>query len=180
LLTGLDATEDAVRAAMTGARLVHFATHGAYAPDGCGSSVRSDPMLRAAIALAGANQGDDDGLLTAREVATLDLDAAEVVVLSACETGLGAATVGDGLQGLARGLSIAGGRQAVLTLWPVGDDDAAALMEGFYRDLLARHGLGDPAVALRAAQLDALSASRRAHRDGRPQSWAAFIAAAPP
>jgi tetratricopeptide (TPR) repeat protein len=180
LLTGLDATEDAVRAAMTGARLVHFATHGAYAPDGCGSSVRSDPMLRAAIALAGANQGDDDGLLTAREVAALDLDAAEVVVLSACETGLGAATVGDGLQGLARGLSIAGGRQAVLTLWPVGDEDAAALMEGFYRALLAGHGLGDPAVALRAAQLDVLSASRRAHRDGRPQSWAAFIAAAPP
>ncbi len=183
VLSGADATERAVSVAVAGRRYVHLATHGFYAGDTCRaarfSAERSveaaagmNPMLLSGMALAGANARDDgaagDGLWTAEEIAGLDLRAAELVVLSACESGLGAHEPGEGVMGLRRAFSMAGAGALVLTLWPVEDRAAAALVDGLYAHL----DLG-PVGALRAAQLEAL-ASARARGDADPGAWGAF------
>jgi tetratricopeptide (TPR) repeat protein len=118
-----------------------------------------DPMLRSGLALAGANtflKGGapppeaEDGLLTAEDVAGLDLLDTELVVLSACETGLGAVHIGEGVFGLRRAFIVAGARTLVMSLWKVPDLATAFLMDRFYENLLTR-GL-DRDLALSAAQ----------------------------
>jgi CHAT domain-containing protein/tetratricopeptide (TPR) repeat protein len=120
------------------------------------------PDLLSGIALSGANRGwgssghrssagADDGLLTALEVEELDLSGTELVVLSACETGLGRLAAGEGTLGLQRAFQIAGAKNVVASLWTIDDEATVALMQLFY------HKLWDekkpPAVALREAQL---------------------------
>jgi hypothetical protein len=134
-----------------------------------------DPMLRSGLALAGANtwleggnlpEEAEDGLLTAEDVTGLDLLATELVVLSACETGLGQVHVGEGVFGLRRAFVLAGARTLVMSLWKIPDEPTRELMEEFYRRLLA----GDArAEALRQAQL-ALRGKYPA-----PYYWGAFI-----
>jgi CHAT domain-containing protein len=121
--------------------------------------------LRSGLALAGANRVShgldlglgpaggtgDDGIWTALEVGESDLAAADLIVLSACETGLGKSAGGEGLLGLQRALQAASARAVVASLWRVNDDATQALMAEFYRNLWARHrGRLD---SLRAAQL---------------------------
>jgi CHAT domain-containing protein/tetratricopeptide (TPR) repeat protein len=134
-----------------------------------------DPMLRSGMALAGANTwlkaGElpdeaEDGLLTAEDVTGLDLLATELVVLSACETGLGQVHVGEGVFGLRRAFVLAGARTLVMSLWKVPDDQTRELMEDFYRRLLAGEGRAE---ALRQAQL-AMKAKYPS-----PFYWGAFI-----
>jgi CHAT domain-containing protein len=134
-----------------------------------------DPMLRSGLALAGANtwlQGRnlpeeaEDGLLTAEDVTGLDLLATELVVLSACETGLGQVHVGEGVFGLRRAFVLAGARTLVMSLWKVPDEPTRELMEDFYRRLLAGEGRAE---ALRQAQL-AMKA-----KYPEPFYWGAFI-----
>jgi CHAT domain-containing protein len=118
-----------------------------------------NPMLRSGLALAGANaflQGKttlpeaEDGLLTAEDVAGLDLLDTELVVLSACETGLGAVHLGEGVFGLRRAFVVAGARTLVMSLWKVPDLATAFLMDRLYDNLLCR-GL-DRDLALSEAQ----------------------------
>jgi CHAT domain-containing protein len=118
-----------------------------------------DPMLRSGLALAGANtflRGGaappeaEDGLLTASDVAGLDLLDTELVVLSACETGLGAVRVGEGVFGLRRAFIVAGAKTLVMSLWKVPDLATAFLMDRLYDNLLTR-GL-DRDLALSEAQ----------------------------
>jgi CHAT domain-containing protein/tetratricopeptide (TPR) repeat protein len=118
-----------------------------------------DPMLRSGLVLAGANtflkggtppEEAEDGLLTAADVAGLDLLGTELVVLSACETGLGAVHVGEGVFGLRRAFSVAGAKTLVMSLWKVPDLATAFLMDRLYDNLLAR-GL-DRDLALHDAQ----------------------------
>jgi CHAT domain-containing protein/tetratricopeptide (TPR) repeat protein len=118
-----------------------------------------NPMLRSGLALAGANtflrggplpKEAEDGLLTAEDVAVLDLLGTELVVLSACETGVGDVHFGEGVFGLRRAFVVAGARTLVMSLWKVPDLATAFLMERFYDNLLAR-GL-DRDLALRDAQ----------------------------
>jgi CHAT domain-containing protein len=100
--------------------------------------VRFHPGLLSAVALAGANRpqaGGDDGLLTAVELADLDLDGNELFVLSACESALGEPAGGEGLLGLERALHVAGARTVVASLWKVDDLATQALMQEFYRNL---------------------------------------------
>jgi CHAT domain-containing protein/tetratricopeptide (TPR) repeat protein len=106
-----------------------------------------DPMLRSGLALAGANTflrgaappaEAEDGLLTAEDVAGLDLLDTELVVLSACETGLGAVHVGEGVFGLRRAFIVAGAKTLVMSLWKVPDLATAFLMDRFYDNLLTR------------------------------------------
>jgi CHAT domain-containing protein len=116
------------------------------------------PLLRSGLALAGANTwlrggsppvDAEDGLLTAEDVSGLDLRDTEMVVLSACETGLGDVRTGDGVYGLQRAFTLSGARTLVMSLWKVPDLQTEELMVAFYRRLLA----GEPrALALRAAQ----------------------------
>lgn len=191
-LTGANATEAAVRGCVSGRRFVHLATHGLFAPEdrdgtrvpaGRSTSVKTAlagqvPLLRAAVALAGANgraaQGGDDGLLTAAEAAWLDLGGCELVTVSACESGLGAARGGESLLGLRRSLDLAGARARVTALWRVGDADAAELMREFYGRLL--EGGTSKSAALRGARLALLDRRREeSGGQGLPGAWGAFI-----
>jgi CHAT domain-containing protein len=117
------------------------------------------PGLLSGLALAGANvrptpEGKDDGILTALEVAELDLSGVELSVLSACETGLGAVAGGEGLLGLQRAFQVAGAHSVVASLWTVVDEPTRALMARFYENLWRNKQ--SPRAALREAQLHML------------------------
>jgi CHAT domain-containing protein len=132
----------------------------------------SDPaegLDRSGLAMAGANQGAG-GIVTAREIAGFDWWGTQLVVLSACQTGVGAVPSGDGVYGMRRALVLAGAESQVVSLWNVNDASAHVLMRDYY-DELAR-GTGR-AEALRRAKLHMLHQPRYAH----PYYWAAFIPA---
>ncbi len=142
------------------------------------------------LVLAGANRpvsaGADDGVLTALEVGELDLTRTELAVLSACQTGLGKSTKGEGLLGLQRAFQVAGCRTVVSSLWNVNDSATQALMIDFYRRLWSEQKISR-VEALRQAQLKllhegakaglALDPAWTADEHGRlpPRYWAAFI-----
>ncbi|NEP76484.1 CHAT domain-containing protein, partial [Okeania sp. SIO2G5] len=154
-LLGHNATESAVREQLSSARLIHLATHGLL---DYGDSARERP---GAIALAPNAQ--HDGLLTAAELAQQDL-VADLVVLSACDTGQGSIT-GDGVVGLSRSLLVAGVPRVVVSLWAVPDMPTAGLMTTFYEQLAVGQST---AQALRQAML----ATMQTHP--APKDWAAF------
>ncbi len=134
-----------------------------------------NPLLRSGLALAGANTRlrkgvlpaeAEDGILNAEDVTGLDLLATELVVLSACDTGLGDVKVGEGVFGLRRAFQVAGAKTLVMSLWKVPDMETQELMEDFYHRL--RSGEGG-AIALRHAQL------RIKKKFSNPYYWGAFI-----
>jgi tetratricopeptide (TPR) repeat protein len=122
-------------------RIIHFATHGLVDnPDlweikktqGDSKSYDLD-MYRSGIVLANYNlTGQPEGLLTAAEIANLDLRGTELVILSACESGLGYAYGGEGVYGLQRAFKIAGAKYILMTLWEVNDQKTTLFMESFY------------------------------------------------
>jgi CHAT domain-containing protein len=130
------------------------------------------PLLRSGLGLAGANRtggdGADDGLLTALEATGLDLWGTELVVLSACDTGVGEVRSGDGVYGLRRALTLAGAEAQLSSLWAVSDRATRELMVAYYGELLAGRGRSE---ALRRTQLALLRDPRRRH----PFYWAGFI-----
>jgi len=140
-----------------------------------------NPLRLAGLALAGANRraaaapDEDDGILTAEEVAALDLSGLEWAVLSACDTGLGDVRAGEGVFGLRRAFRIAGARTLIMSLWSVDDAATREWMRGLYRARL-RDRL-DTAAAVRAASVQVLEARRRAGAGTHPFEWGAFIAA---
>jgi CHAT domain-containing protein len=164
------ATKPAVRAAMAHSRFVHLATHGFFAPADLQSALAGTarsgemferegvtgwhPLLLSGVVLAGANRqprsGQEDGILTALEVSEMDLPGCELVVLSACETGLGREAGGEGLLGLQRAFQVAGARSVLASLWQVPDEATQVLMTRFY-DNLWRHRMSR-LHALREAQ----------------------------
>src|SRR5207247_4982917 len=142
-------------------RVLHLATHGFVLPDSYVTGPQEDnagsesgslsptpkitnPMLRSGLALAGAKRtleawargqavpADNDGIVTAEEIGTLDLKNTWLVVLSACDTGLGVARSGEGVLGLRRGFIQAGAKDLLMTLWPIDDERAADLIADFY------------------------------------------------
>jgi CHAT domain-containing protein len=120
------------------------------------------PGLLSGLVLAGANRpaepDRDDGILTALEVAELDLRGVELAVLSACETGLGEVAGGEGLLGLQRAFQVAGAQSVVASLWQVDDESTRKLMERFYENLW--HNKMSKLEALRQAQLALLREGR--------------------
>jgi len=187
---GKAATETALKS-VHGPRILHLATHGFFLRDEpppeptaepaaplvagptLSAEVRENPLLRSGLALAGANQlrsGDDDGILTAMEATGLDLWGTKLVVLSACETGVGKVTNGEGVYGLRRALVIAGAESLMMSLWQVDDAATRDLMAGYYARLTA----GKPrSAALREIQLEILGTPKYAH----PYYWASFLSA---
>lgn len=187
---GDQATEGQLKA-LHAPKILHLATHGFFLPDeapppaadamapqaptaiSAGSEAYENPLLRSGLALAGANKlqsGNDDGVLTALEASGLDLWGTKLVVLSACETGVGKVTNGEGVYGLRRSLVIAGAESLVMTLWQVDDFATKDLMAGFYKKLAA----GKPrSAALREIQLELLAQDKYAH----PFYWASFLPA---
>ncbi len=175
LLTGADASEEALKRA-TAPSILHIATHGFFLYSDENGSLQpaksgENPLLRSGLAFAGANQrkgGDEDGILTALEASGLNLWGTKLVVLSACDTGAGVATGGEGVYGLRRAFILAGAESIVMSLWPVSDLATRELMSGYYENL--RDGLGR-AEALRRVQLEMIKRASRRH----PFYWASFI-----
>ncbi len=134
-------------------------------------------MLRSGLALAGANprrSGTDDGILTASEVAGLDLRGTGLVVLSACDTGIGTVRTGEGVYGLRRALVLTGAETQLMSLWKVHDKATATLMGDYYRRVLNGEGR---AQALQQAQLAFLRAQASDPDYREPYYWAAFLVA---
>jgi CHAT domain-containing protein len=133
------------------------------------------------LALAGANRraranpDEDDGILTAEEVAALNLSGTEWAVLSACDTGVGEIKAGEGVFGLRRAFQVAGARTVIMSLWSVEDQSTRAWMRALYEGRFQRHL--STADAVHQASLSVLR-DRRAHGlSTHPFFWAAFVAA---
>ncbi len=179
-LTGERATKSAFEELAGGKRVIHIATHGFFLEGSCSSqNALEDPLLRSGLALAGANRrsaarpGQDDGILTAEEVASLDLGSAELVVLSGCDTGSGEIRAGEGVLGLRRAFRVAGAQNLVMSLWPVTDEGALQWMTAFYQGRFSRQ-LGTT-QAVREASISQLRARRKAGLSTHPFYWAGFI-----
>jgi CHAT domain-containing protein len=213
VLSGENATEAMFRREAPNYNWLHLATHGFFAPPELapvlaasfddnehGSSVFSrlgiwvaQPGLMSGIALSGSNTrakaDEDDGILTAVEVAGLDLGRAQLVVLSACETGLGAVAGGEGVLGLQRAFQLAGANTCVTSLWKVDEPATQVLMTEFYKNLWEKRlGRLD---SLRAAQLamlrqynpkeqklrglDLAEDNTMRPKRGSPHYWSAFV-----
>jgi CHAT domain-containing protein/Tfp pilus assembly protein PilF len=131
----------------------------------------ANPLLRSGLALAGANlrtSGNDDGILTALEASGLNLWGTKLVVLSACDTGIGEVRNGEGVYGLRRAFVLAGAESLVMSLWPVSDYSTRKLMTEYYKNLKLGKGRGE---ALRQVQLTFLKQDPKLH----PFYWANFI-----
>lgn len=176
-LTGKLATEKRFRELAPQFSNLHLATHGFFAGSEHESALSSkavrsagdrsrlvsedrevtgvNPGLLSGLAFSGANRapepGNDDGILTSQEIAFLPLNGVDMVVLSACETGLGKVAGGEGLIGLQRAFQISGARSTIASLWKVDDLVTRRLMERFYRNLWEKEM--SRLDALREAQL---------------------------
>lgn len=202
VLRGVHATESAFRRLAPGKRILHLATHGFFLGEGCRagepagrgigglvSTAETTPSPRAGdvtlrlagLALAGANRrgaapcSTDDGILTAEEIALLDLDGVEWAVLSACESGAGTVATGEGVLGLRRAFLIAGARSVIMSLWAVDDAAARAWMNVLYRARLERRL--STAGAVREAGLQVLQTRRLHGLSTHPFYWGGFVAA---
>ncbi len=140
-----------------------------------------NPLLLSGLALAGANRrasaglDEEDGILTSEEVAALNLEGVEWAVLSACDTGLGTLSAGEGVFGLRRAFQMAGVRTVIMSLWPVEDRATRHWMEALYRARLVDHL--DTADSMREASLALIRARRAKGQTTHPFFWAAFVAA---
>ena len=147
-------------------RILHIATHGFFTPTNSTQwSSLTEAMLGSGIALAGAND-TNQGLISAYEVTNMSLDQTELVVLSACETGLGTNNAGEGVYGLQRALHVAGAQHLIMSLWKVDDQATQELMTLFYANYLKSNAIHQ---AFREAQLQLKE--KYAH----PYYWGAFV-----
>jgi CHAT domain-containing protein/tetratricopeptide (TPR) repeat protein len=200
-LIGPDATEASFKRRAPGYRVLHLATHGFFLENRCPSVLENararagqrftgsreapailgdNPLLLSGLALAGANRRQaagaeaEDGILTAEEIASLDLSGVEWAVLSACETGLGPVMGGEGVLGLRRAFEVAGVKTLIMSLWKVEDQTSREWMRHLYEG--RRRGLGT-AEATRHASLEMLKDLRSRHKSTHPFFWGAFVAA---
>ena len=202
VITGADATEASVQALSAHApNILHIATHGFYYTekekkmmdarklltmddDELGTADLEDKALtRSGMAFAGANKtlrdennpmDSDDGILTAQEISKLDLRGLDLVVLSACETGMGDITQGEGVFGLQRGFKKAGVGTIVMSLWKVDDNATQMMMTQFYKNLC--NGM-DKHKALQEAQKHVrnFTDEKGENKYNYPHYWAGFI-----
>jgi CHAT domain-containing protein len=166
-------------------KVLHIATHGFFLSDtdlreeedftSTTERAFTNPLLRSGILLAGANKTfneggnynlPEDGVLTAYEAMLLNLSNTDLVILSACETGLGEERNGEGVFGLQRAFSMAGSKNMLMSLWKVSDAGTQELMTLFYK-----HWITDKntASAFQKAQLEMMK------KNPNPYIWAAFV-----
>ncbi|OSZ77440.1 hypothetical protein CAP36_13725 [Chitinophagaceae bacterium IBVUCB2] len=186
---GWEATEESLKSisGRNSPEVLHIATHGFFFPDPKGKLENSvategrifkqsdDPLMRSGLTMAGANyawdnksiSGIQDGILTAYEVANLNLSNTKLAVLSACETGLGDIQGSEGVYGLQRAFKIAGAKNLIMSLWDVPDAETAEFMTEFYRKLFTGNTIDD---AFRNTQ----TTMKNKYRN-EPYKWAAWI-----
>jgi CHAT domain-containing protein len=199
VVTGVDVTKERFAVELKAKPwLVHFATHAYFAGlGGCheqqgkkkgaenkdDETITANPLLLSGIVMAGANNptrietAGHGGILTAYEVAGMDLSSAGLVVLSACDTGTGLHLRGQEVQGLRFGFRAAGARALVTSLWRSNDAATRKMMSAFYEALVSPDLGNDPlrgAEALRRAQLEQIKGEQRLGVR-RPLIWANFI-----
>lgn len=197
VLRGLEGTEERLKSEIPRHAVVHLATHGYFEPDELPSARQQSrgrgegprpmsleerlvtgylPGFLSGLVCSGANRpcgpDRDNGLLTAEEVAWLELGGCDLVVLSACQTALGESRSGEGLMSLRRSFGQAGARTVIGSLWKVEDEATRALMTSFYERLWRGDG---KLSALRGAQLEMLRKNRGETGEARPATWGAFV-----
>ena len=190
-LLGKEATEANLKTELNQVQLLHIATHGFFIPsklddEGKGKVIlldakeseddpQDDPMLRSGLVFAGVtdyfrsekrNPNDEDGILTAYEVMNLKLDNTALVVLSACETGLGKVQAGEGVYGLQRAFKIAGTQSLVMSLWKVDDSATQELMQNFYEEWVKTNN---------KAQAFVKAQNKLKEKYKHPYYWGAFV-----
>lgn len=184
---GVDASKDRVQG-LKNPGILHFATHGFYlsassVPSVLGGraagSAGGNPMWRSGLVLSRASSdgsvpNDSAGILTAEEVALLDLSGTNLVVLSSCDSGSGELSASEGVMGLRRAFVQAGATDLVMTLWTVDDAATARLMVGFYQNYLTGMPLDSALTEMQRKEIrtSRSSGSHSAH----PRYWAPFVA----
>ena len=196
-MTGANASPEAFVQLAPGKRVLHLATHGFFLEGSCQSAVQlgldshkqdesflpattENPLLLSGLAFAGANRrgsakaNETDGILTAEEIAGINLEGVDWAVLSACDTGVGEIKVGEGVFGLRRAFQVAGAKTVIMSLWPVEDETTRQWMGTMYRE----HFLNgkDTGESVRAASLQILRQRRAKNQSTHPFYWGAFIA----
>lgn len=189
--TGFAPTEETIRSLgidQSSPRILHLATHGYFFPDPKGKKTKVNlneepvfkisehPMIRSGLIMAGAKQawltgknveGQEDGILTAYEISQMNLSNTELVVLSACETGLGQVSGTEGVYGLQRAFKIAGAKYLIMSLWKVDDQSTKDFMTEFYRQWLGQE------QTIPAAFMAAQQKIRAKYPS--PYDWAGFV-----
>lgn len=176
-----EATEAKIKS-IKGTSLIHIATHGYFMQDGQAVGVdlenaKNNPLLRSGLLLAGAAkttsgemlpnlESNDNGVLTAYEAMNLNLTGTGLIVLSACETGLGDIRAGEGVYGLQRAFIVAGAKTLVMSLWKVDDAATQNLMTNFYTNLAKG---GNKMKAFKQAQQQLMLKYKE------PYYWGAFV-----
>jgi CHAT domain-containing protein len=174
-----NASEENVKQ-MKNPTILHIATHGFFVPEVKESEVKTiqdaekrnllkNPFMRSGLLLAGCENQipeGEDGVLTAEEAMNLNLDKTELVVLSACETGLGDIQAGEGVFGLQRAFQQAGAKTVLMSLWKVSDEATQMLMTEFYSALL---GGKSKREAFKIAQM------KLRQKFESPYYWGAFV-----
>jgi CHAT domain-containing protein len=196
LLRGHEANELAFKTIAPSSSVLHLATHGFFLDGRCPSATDAlhgsgplnqpayptgeNPLHLAGLALAGANHRDasapdeEDGILTAEEIAALNLTSVDWAVLSACDTGVGEVRAGEGVFGLRRAFQIAGARTLIMSLWPVEDEASREWMKRLYENRFVE---GMSTVdAVHEASLTLLQQRREAGQSTPPFYWAGFVA----
>jgi CHAT domain-containing protein/Tfp pilus assembly protein PilF len=188
---GPQASEYNFKIQAPGKRVIHLATHGYFYEGRCNPEVKhrgfgldeefigENPLLLSGLLFAGFNlhgagadsAGLEDGVLSAYEVSAMNLEGTDLVVLSACETGLGEVKQGEGVYGLRRAFEMAGARTVVSALWPVSDKATADMMAQLYAE--SEKSLSE---RIREAQLAQIKKLRSEGFADHPYNWAGFIA----
>jgi len=182
------ASEENLKSQCPGKRVIHLATHAYFSaipgnqtaePYLSEVSIVDNPLLRSGLFFAGSNlqgadsdrPGAEDGILTAEEVAGLNLDGTELVVLSACRTGIGDVMSGEGVYGLRRAFQMAGARTVISALWRVSDSATADLMGQLYQT--RENNL---ALLMQRIAISRIQELREQRKSDHPFYWGGFVA----